>query len=86
LALVLDSSVTFAQIEAVARNTEKKLLRRVSLFDVYEGKGIADGFKSYAVSFILQDPDKTLNDKQIDQVMSKLQKNFETQLNAKIRQ
>ena len=86
LALVIDSSVTFAQIEAVARNTEKKLLRRVSLFDVYEGKGIADGFKSYAVSFILQDPDKTLNDKQIDQVMSKLQKNFETQLNAKIRQ
>ena len=70
----------------MARNTEKKLLRRVSLFDVYEGKGIADGFKSYAVSFILQDPDKTLNDKQIDQVMSKLQKNFETQLNAKIRQ
>ena len=86
LALVIDRSVTFAQIEAVARSTEKKLLKRVSLFDVYEGKGIADGFKSYAVSFILQDPDKTLNDKQIEAVMSKLQKNFETQLNAKIRQ
>ena len=61
-------------------------MRRVSPLNGYDGKGIAAGFKSYAVSFILQDPDKTLNDKQIDQVMSKLQKNFETQLNAKIRQ
>jgi phenylalanyl-tRNA synthetase beta chain len=86
LALVIEDSVTFAQIEAVARNTEKKLLREVSLFDIYVGKGIADGYKSYAVSFILQDPDKTLNDKQIESVMSKLQKNLETQLNAKIRQ
>lgn len=86
LALVLDNNVTFAQIEAVAYATEKKLLRRVSLFDVYQGKGIADGMKSYAVSFVLQDPDKTLNDKQIETVMSKLQKNLETQLNAKIRQ
>lgn len=85
LALVIEDSVTFAQIEAVARNTEKKLLREVSLFDVYVGKGIAEGYKSYAVSFILQDPDKTLNDKQIESVMSKLQKNLETQLNAKIR-
>lgn len=86
LALVIDKKVTFAEIEAVARNTEKKLLRKVSLFDVYQGKGIADGYKSYAVSFILQDPDKTLNDKQIEAVMAKLQKNFETQLGAKIRQ
>lgn len=86
LALVLDNNITFAQIEAVAYSTEKKLLRRVSLFDVYQGKGIADGMKSYAVSFVLQDPDKTLNDKQIETVMSKLQKNLETQLNAKIRQ
>lgn len=86
LALVLDNNVSFAQIEAVAYSTEKKLLRRVSLFDVYQGKGIADGMKSYAVSFVLQDPDKTLNDKQIETVMSKLQKNLETQLNAKIRQ
>ncbi|MBP5516202.1 MAG: phenylalanine--tRNA ligase subunit beta [Bacteroidales bacterium] len=85
LALVLDNAITFAQIEEVARNTEKKLLKRVSLFDVYQGKGIADGFKSYAVSFILQDADRTLNDKQIEAVMAKLQKNFETQLGAKIR-
>ncbi|MBO7489070.1 MAG: phenylalanine--tRNA ligase subunit beta [Bacteroidales bacterium] len=86
LALVLDNNVTFAQIEAVAYATEKKLLRRVSLFDVYQGKGIAEGMKSYAVSFVLQDPDRTLNDKQIETVMTKLQKNLETQLNAKIRQ
>ena len=86
LALVLDQSVTFAQIRQVAFATEKRLLRRVSLFDVYQGKGIADGFKSYAVSFVLQDPDKTLADKQIEAVMAKLQKNLETQLGAKIRQ
>lgn len=86
LALVLGNDITFGQIEAVAYATEKKLLRRVSLFDVYQGKGIAEGFKSYAVSFILQDPDKTLNDKQIEAVMAKLQKNLENQLGAKIRQ
>jgi len=86
LALVVSNEVTFAQIEAVARATERKLLKQVSLFDVYQGKGIAEGRKSYAVSFILQDKDKTLNDKQIDTVMSKLQRNLEQQLDAKIRQ
>jgi phenylalanyl-tRNA synthetase beta chain len=86
LALILDNKVTFAEIEQVAYSTEKKLLKRVSLFDVYKGKGIAEGMKSYAVSFILQDKDKTLNDKQIEAVMAKLQKNLETQLNAKVRQ
>ena len=85
LALVLDNSVTFDQVETVARSTEKKLLKKVSLFDVYVGKGIAEGCKSYAVSFTLQDPDKTLNDKQIEAVMAKLQKNLETKLGAKIR-
>lgn len=85
LALVLEKKVTFGEIENVARQTEKKLLKEVSLFDVYEGKGIASGMKSYAVSFILQDKDKTLNDKQIETVMAKLQKNLETQLGAKIR-
>ena len=86
LALVIENKVTFGQIKQVAFATEKKLLRQVSLFDVYQGKGIAEGFKSYAVSFILQDADKTLNDKQIEAVMAKLQKNFESQLGAKIRQ
>lgn len=85
LALVVDKSVTFAEMEKVARNTEKKLLQRVSLFDVYEGKGVPEGMKSYAISFILQDKDKTLTDKQIDAVMEKLQKNFKNQLNAQIR-
>lgn len=85
LALVLDKKVTFAEIEQVAFNTEKKLLKRVGLFDVYEGKGVAEGMKSYAVSFVLQDKDKTLNDKQIEAVMAKLQKNLENQLGAKLR-
>ncbi|MCR5425102.1 MAG: phenylalanine--tRNA ligase subunit beta [Bacteroidales bacterium] len=85
LALVLDKGVTFAEIENVARQTEKKLLKQVSIFDVYEGKGISAGMKSYAVSFVLQDNEKTLNDKQIEAVMAKLQKNLESQLGAKIR-
>lgn len=86
LALVIDRKVTFAEIENVARQTEKKLLKEVGLFDVYEGKGIEEGKKSYAVSFILQDREKTLTDKQIETVMAKLQKNLETQLGAKVRQ
>ncbi|MBP3740197.1 MAG: phenylalanine--tRNA ligase subunit beta [Bacteroidales bacterium] len=85
LALILRKDVTFAAIEQAAMQCEKKLLKRVSLFDVYEGKGIADGFKSYAVSFILQDKDKTLNDKQIEATMAKIQKTLETQLGAKVR-
>ena len=85
LALILKKDVTFAAIEQAAMQCEKKLLKSVSLFDVYEGKGIADGFKSYAVSFILQDKDKTLNDKQIEATMTKIQKTLETQLGAKVR-
>jgi phenylalanyl-tRNA synthetase beta chain len=85
LALILKKDVTFAQVEQAAMQCEKKLLKNVSLFDVYEGKGIADGFKSYAVSFTLQDRDKTLNDKQIESTMAKIQKTLETQLGAKIR-
>ena len=85
LALILRKDVTFAQVEQAALQCEKKLLKNVSLFDVYEGKGITEGFKSYAVSFILQDKDKTLNDKQIESTMAKIQKTLETQLGAKIR-
>ena len=85
LALILKKDVTFAAIEQAAMQCEKKLLKRVSLFDVYEGKGITEGMKSYAVSFILQDKDKTLNDKQIEATMAKIQKTLETQLGAKIR-
>ena len=85
LALLLRQSTTFAEVEQAARSAEKRLLKGVGLFDVYEGKGIAEGMKSYAVSFILQDKDKTLTDKQIEAVMAKMQKNLETQLGAKIR-
>lgn len=85
LALLLDKSVTFAQIEKIAFESEKKLLKEVSLFDVYEGKNLEAGKKSYAVSFILQDETKTLTDAQIESIMKKLLTNFETQLGAKLR-
>ena len=85
LALLLDKKVQFAEIEKIAYETEKKLLKEVSLFDVYEGKNLEAGKKSYAVSFLLQDENATLNDKQIDKIMSKLVKNLEDKLNAKLR-
>ena len=85
LALLIDKKTTFAEIEKIARDTEKKLLKEVYLFDVYEGKTLDFGKKSYAVSFILQDEENTLTDSQIDGIMNKLIKNFETKLEAKIR-
>lgn len=85
LALLLDKKVQFAEIEKIAYETEKKLLKEVSLFDVYEGKNLEAGKKSYAVSFLLQDENATLNDKQIDKIMSKLVRNLEDKLNAKLR-
>ena len=85
LALLIDKKVQFAEIEKIAYETEKKLLKEVSLFDVYEGKNLEAGKKSYAVSFMLQDENATLNDKQIDKIMQKLIKNLETKLDAKLR-
>ena len=85
LALLLDKKVQFAEIEKIAYETEKKLLKEVSLFDVYEGKNLEAGKKSYAVSFLLQDESQTLNDKMIDKIMSKLVKNLEDKLGAKLR-
>lgn len=85
LALLIDKKIEFAQIEKIAFETERKLLKEVALFDVYEGKNLEAGKKSYAVSFFLQDENQTLNDKAIDKIMSKLVKNFETQLDAKLR-
>ena len=85
LALLLDKSIEFEQIEDIAFQTERKLLKRVVLFDVYEGKGIEEGKKSYAVNFTLQDTEKTLEDRQIDNVMSRLIKAFTEKLNATIR-
>jgi len=85
LALLLDKSVTFAEIEKIAFETERKLLKSVNLFDVYEGKNLEAGKKSYAVSFVLLDETKTLTDGQIEPIMKKLQQNFETKLDAKLR-
>lgn len=82
LALLIDKNVTFAQIEQIARETEKKLLKAVTLFDVYEGKNLEEGKKSYAVSFILQDDNQTLNDKVIDKTMARLMENFQKRLGA----
>lgn len=85
LALLVDKNITFAQIEEIAFKTERKLLKKVELFDVYEGKNLETGKKSYAVNFILQDETRTLADKQIEKIMSSLIRNYETQLQAKLR-
>ena len=85
LALLIDKSVEFEQIEQIAHQTEKKLLKSVELFDVYEGKNLPEGKKSYAVNFILQDETKTLNDKQIEAIMTKLINNLKQKLGAELR-
>ena len=85
LALLIDKNVTFAEIEKIAYETERKLLKKVTLFDVYEGKNLEAGKKSYAVSFILQDETKTLTDAQIEGIMKKMLGNFENKLGAKLR-
>ena len=85
LALLLDKNVQFAEVEKIAYDTERKLLKAVELFDVYEGKNLEPGKKSYAVSFLLQDEHATLNDKQIDKIMQKLIANLENKLGAKLR-
>ncbi len=85
LALLVDKSVQFADIEKIAYESERKLLKSVELFDVYEGKNLEAGKKSYAVCFILQDENATLNDKQIDKIMSKLITNIQNKLDAKLR-
>jgi phenylalanyl-tRNA synthetase beta chain len=84
-ALLLDDKVTFSEIYTIAKQSEKKLLKDVSLFDVYQGENLPEGKKSYAVSFSLQDNEKTLTDKQIDKIMLKLQHSFENQLKAELR-
>ena len=85
LALLVDDSVEFAQIEQIARQTEKKLLKSVTLFDVYQGKNLPAGKKSYAVNFQLEDEERTLTDKQIDAMMQKLVHNLTTKLGAELR-
>ena len=84
-ALLIDEQVTFEAIHTIAKQSEKQLLKSVDLFDVYQGKNLTSGKKSYAVSFTLQDEHSTLTDKQIDKIMSKLQANFEKELGAQLR-
>lgn len=85
LALLIDDGVQFSQIEEVAKSIERKLLKSMNLFDVYEGKNLAAGKKSYAVSFMFQDEQKTLTDKQIDKVMERLIDSLKKELNAELR-
>ncbi len=85
LALLVDTSVNYADIKHVVEQSERKLLRGVNLFDVYEGKNLEAGKKSYAISITLQDDVKTLQDKQIDAVMNKIIANLEKQVGAKLR-
>ncbi|WP_409025259.1 phenylalanine--tRNA ligase subunit beta [Flavobacterium aquidurense] len=85
LALLIDQNTTYESIFNLAKQTEKALLKDVNLFDVYEGKNLPEGKKSYALSFTIQDNTKTLTDSQIDKIMSKLQQTFETELGASLR-
>jgi phenylalanyl-tRNA synthetase beta chain len=85
LALLLDKTVKYAQIEELANQTERKLLKAVDLFDVYEGKGIPEGKRSYAVSFILRDDAATLEDKTIEKTMERLLGKFKQELGAELR-
>ena len=86
LALVLDKHIRFQDIEQIAFATEKNLLKKVTLFDVYEGKNIEQGKKSFAISFVLQHDQKTLEDSQIETIMKKILQALETQTGAKLRQ
>jgi len=85
LALLLDEKVTFKEIYDLAFQSERNLLKDVDLFDVYQGEKLPEGKKSYAVSFVLQDKNKTLEDRQIDKIMQKLQQSFEKNLQAVLR-
>ena len=83
--LLLDKNVQFAELRQTAMQADKKLLKSVGLFDVYEGKNLEEGKKSYALSFILQDGDRTLTDQEIDACMSKIQSNLEKECGATLR-
>lgn len=85
LSLLLDKNISFDQLYAIARSSEKNLLKEIQLFDVYEGKNLPEGKKSYALSFIIQDTTKTLTEEQIDKIMSKLQQHFVKEVGAVLR-
>ena len=83
--LLLNSNVTFSEIETIAKNCDKKILKDVGLFDVYEGKNLGKGKKSYAVSFTFQDNEQTLKDSQVDEIMNKIRIELEEKLEAQLR-
>ncbi|MNU99966.1 Phenylalanine--tRNA ligase beta subunit [compost metagenome] len=83
--LLLDSKVRFSEIEQIARKADKKILQKVGLFDVYEGKNLQEGKKSYAVSFTFQDQEQTLKDSQVDGIMNTIRTELEKQLGAELR-
>jgi phenylalanyl-tRNA synthetase beta chain len=83
--LLLNKNVSFAEINELAKNCDKKILKEVGLFDVYEGKNLDEGKKSYAVSFVFQDQEQTLKDQQIDAVMEKIRLELEAKLDAQLR-
>ncbi|MCQ0110793.1 phenylalanyl-tRNA synthetase beta subunit [Zhouia amylolytica] len=85
LALLIDNNITFKEIFNIAQQSERKRLKNINLFDVYQGDKLPEGKKSYAVSFTIQDDEKTLKDKEIDKIMNKLQSSFEKQLGAELR-
>ena len=83
--LLINEDVTFETLYKLAKQTENNFLKDINLFDVYTGDNLAKGKKSYAISFTLQDKNKTLTDVQIDKIMSKIQKRFESELGAELR-
>ena len=85
LALLIDNNITMEEVEKTVCESERKLLQSVSLFDVYEGKNLPEGKKSYAITMTLLDPEKTLQDKQIDAVMNKIVTNLTKKLGAQLR-
>ena len=86
LALLINTETNFKELYQIAKKTEKQLLESVQLFDVFRGKGIPNGKKSYALSFTLSDKNKTLTDKQIDKTMQRIAQQYEKQLGATLRQ
>ena len=85
LALLVDQQVLFSEVEKIARQVDSSILKEINLFDVYEGKNLGEGKKSYAVSFQFLDKEKTLTDKRVEQVMEKIQKELGSQLGAQLR-
>ena len=84
-ALLVDNNISFESISKIAKKTDQKFLKNIVLFDVYNGENLPKGKKSYAVSFTLQDETKTLTEKEIDKIMSKLENSFKDELGAELR-